>query len=267
MERTVLAEIDFGPWPTAPDREWLQAADHAYEGLVGDLLRNSQIIGEPAKGIVQARLKAFVRLPAVDALASEHASNYVRRSLKEVETVFGTEPRVTILDPGGQKPATSWQDAAYLVVCGGAPDGLAPLRNETGVPVPSYLLPIDEQLSEGLCFWARRNEYLEGLWFASDLEEESLRQLADPRSGHRQESRELATRIEQATKKQVYTCLFRHYGFAPDDEATRLCPLCGKAWRVRDELWDFRCEPCRLVSHLAPALDENGWARIGAWSA
>lgn len=39
--------------------------------------------------------------------------------------------------------------------------------------------------------------------------------------------------------------------------------LAAKPWRVVNEIFKFRCEPCRLISDAGPAEDENNLAHIG----
>lgn len=54
-------------------------------------------------------------------------------------------------------------------------------------------------------------------------------------------------------------------------EAERVCPECGGRWKQKSgegrgmDWFDFRCEPCRLVSHLASTTEDERHARIGEY--
>jgi predicted nucleic acid-binding Zn ribbon protein len=266
MERTLLAEITFGLWPQSPSAEWLDELDQAYEGLISNLLRSGQIIGEARRGVVGGEVRAYVRVPWHDSLEPRFFTCYGERNWEQCTTLFGREPTFRMLDGGDstQEPA-DWRKAPWLVLAGSYLFGLAPVRDHAGAYLPNYLFPLEAREMEGLYFWANDGRRLSGLWFSGVLEEQTLREMADPLSpfnlaGHRR-SRE----VEAAVGKPVYLELFRHYQLPGDEESTRPCPLCGQPWKVVDEYFAFRCEPCRIVCDLGPGEDENGWASIGAW--
>jgi predicted nucleic acid-binding Zn ribbon protein len=66
--------------------------------------------------------------------------------------------------------------------------------------------------------------------------------------------------------------LHRYYARRSGEES-RPCPGCGRRWAVRT-LEDqgkrfrdffFRCDRCRLVSHLGDSIEGARLARIGEW--
>jgi predicted nucleic acid-binding Zn ribbon protein len=103
------------------------------------------------------------------------------------------------------------------------------------------------------------------------LEVEAYRQLADPASVLGIAGRELAREVERATKLPTYYYLLRYWGWA-DREGERRCPDCGGPWKNQGARspsglgwFDFRCEQCRLVSHVATSFDDDGHPEIGSF--
>jgi predicted nucleic acid-binding Zn ribbon protein len=94
--------------------------------------------------------------------------------------------------------------------------------------------------------------------------------LADPDSELAQQGRNLCRRIEIGTGIPTYYYLARYWAREKGEE-DRLCPGCGNMWKVEGlkELperfyhFDFRCDNCRLVSHLGVSLDGGNYVRIG----
>lgn len=268
MKDAIIAEISFGPWKIDADEAWLESVDEAFHGYLTSLVRCGQIIGEPVRGVMQGVLNAFVRLPAHDSLEIVHSSRYGQKDLERLESLFGQKPVVTLLSSGDTEQSNpEWKDSPWLVLLSAETEGLGAIRTSDLECIPNYLLPLDAHDAEKLFFWANQLKQHSDIWYASgSLEVEALRALADPLSQLNREAARLARMVEKATNKPVYTTLFRHYALPGSMEAERPCPLCGKPWKVEGELFDFRCEPCRLVSEMGPSDAENGWEEIGTWS-
>ena len=92
--------------------------------------------------------------------------------------------------------------------------------------------------------------------------ERSMQQLHSMlnRSGRR-----LARQLQQASQLPVYYALYSGSSKDCRNENNKLCPGCGGKWRLSaplHELFDFKCDKCRLLSNIAwdcqsPA-DEQG---------
>lgn len=271
MKNHVLAQLAFGLWRDDADEKWKENVEGTLEFFLNDLLRCSQIIDAPVYGVVDGTLQAYMRLARPDALAPHHMSRYERRWLAKLESLLGSTMEVRILTGGGETPSQiTWQQAKWLVLYGAATEGIAPVRDQDLECVPSYLLPIDADNMEKLCFWARDEERHASLWYSGlSLEQEIFSAMADPRSALNNRARELADMVEKATGKPTYTNLYRYYSLPEGTELNRPCPLCGNCWRVQNESFEFRCEPCRLTSSagVSMPLDENEakLAQIGTW--
>jgi predicted nucleic acid-binding Zn ribbon protein len=150
---------------------------------------------------------------------------------------------------------------------------------DTGRPIPAYLLPVSDQTRRGLYGWAGRYSHHDNIFLdCAALEIAAYKQMADPTSRLSVESRKLCADVEKATGKPTFYYLMRYWGRSSGEEK-RLCPLCGRKWRVscdagapretegKKPFWQFafRCVRCRLVSHLADCDDNQRYARIGEY--
>jgi predicted nucleic acid-binding Zn ribbon protein len=85
--------------------------------------------------------------------------------------------------------------------------------------------------------------------------------MVEPDSGLSKEGYSLCQKIENLTNIPTYYFLNRYWGRKVGEE-NRLCPNCGKTWRVKEDYllvegfndFVFRCDSCRLVSHLGNFL-------------
>ena len=141
----------------------------------------------------------------------------------------------------------------------------------TGVPIPTYLFPLDDDVKEKIYYWYSNYAHLISLWFHGYTEIPSYRQLAEPNSLFAEEGRQLCGIIEKVTGIPTYYHLMRYWGRRKGEEDRR-CPLCGGKWFLEDEKErkrideiDFRCEKCRLVSALANTHDDQRHACIGEY--
>jgi predicted nucleic acid-binding Zn ribbon protein len=96
--------------------------------------------------------------------------------------------------------------------------------------------------------------------------------MASPDSELSQRGREICQQVEAATGVPTYYFLMRYWGRRKGEE-TRRCPGCGGSWHVVMPAnatsgfcdFPFRCEACRLVSHLGKLFDDPRRAAIGEW--
>ena len=236
------------------------------------LLHNGQLCDEYFHAWSKGGLTAYVHLAGPTALAARHHSKWGHRALKEVVRAFGRKPSCAILDEYAPRRSAGWRDAPFLYLFTHAFDSTPPVvRGDSGVPVPSYLLPVTHERREELFFWQRAYISHDDIWLkCGALEIAAYRELASPDSHLSQSGRSLCGAIESATGIPTYYYLMRYWG-RPKGEAARRCPGCGRDWRT--ELpeateqpffhFHFRCDECRLVSHMGVSADGGRYARIG----
>jgi len=245
-----------------------EAVEAAHE-LAACLARNGQLVGPFVVGRKGVDLRISGLAPLLDALdRSSHSSP----GLKALDGLAergagGPEQRV---DP---EPLTGTPfhfaeaaDASLLVLRTAYNSLVSPLWDpESDLHLPLYRVPIEEPERERLYFWMLDYQRFAGLEFSGHHEALINRELGDPDGSMIRLAREHAARIEEATEVPVYTWLVRNYG-APEGDGERPCPSCGEPWRVpgeSDQELQFRCDRCRLASHLAFCTDPEDWRRLG----
>ena len=137
--------------------------------------------------------------------------------------------------------------------------------------VPTYAIPISFETKEGLYCWQKGYHDLDNIHLGSGvLEIPAYRQLADPNSELSQEGRHLCRQIEIGTGIPTFYYLMKYWARETGEE-DRLCPGCGNNWKVEGVeaspkqfyQFDFRCDKCRLVSHLGVSTDGGDNVGIG----
>lgn len=267
---TVLAEYVFEP--ADQQREAVAAA---VDALIGALVLNGQVWGEPVVGWVAGCRYVVCRLPRPDALADTHASSRVRQELARATEHCASTPRWRLLaDQDLAGAERGWQAEACLYLFTHAFDESSPVcAGSDGAPLPLYTLPVDDLTRERLSRWTaeyRRHDHVQ--LDCGPLERAAYHQLAAPASELATEGRALAAAVERACARPTYYYLLRYWG-RDHGEASRPCPGCGQPWSNPSHDDDgagliamaFRCEPCRLVSTIGSALDEDGKAQLGDW--
>lgn len=137
-------------------------------------------------------------------------------------------------------------------------DTCSPLRcGETFAPIPLYRTP--EAISNGDCKsvikwqeeWVNCDELQMN---GSGVSSFALKEIGELESKLSYRSRHLCQRIQDITKIPTYYYLYRVAGKSLLDEQTRKCPSCGNDWKLPAplfDIFDFKCDPCQLVSNLS----------------
>lgn len=264
----ILANVVFG---TRRGNETDQLEDVA-ESYLGTLYHSGQLCGEHFLTWTKGRLNAHVLLAGRAATELRHHSQYGKKELKKVVAAFGSNPVWRILDDDARRPASSWRGAPFLYLFTHAFDWASPVcRGDGKPPIPVFTLPVAFEHKEQLYSWQRSYYHHDNIWLGSGaLEIGAYRQLADPASELAEQGRDLCREIETATRVPTFYYLMRYWG-RPNGEDQRLCPGCGAAWRAEGPreapapFWQFhfKCDRCRLVSHLGVSTDGGRHTRIG----
>lgn len=262
----ILANVTFGSL-RGKKRDELEDAVESY---LAALFKGGQICGERFLTLTKGKLNAHVLLAAPEAMSLRFHTAWGKRDLAKVVSLFGREPVWKILDDDAGKTSSKWRGAPYLYLFTTWVDWYSPVCRGGGKrPVPLFTLPVSDQIKEDLYGWQKEYRDLDGVWMGSGpVEMPAYRQLADPRSALSEEGRRLCREIESATGLPTFYYLMRYWG-RPKGEDERSCPGCGEAWKAsepeygeRFHQFHFKCEPCRLVSHVGKSPDGRH-ARIG----
>ncbi len=241
---------------------------------LGSLQKNGQILGEHMHlhALCNGVYTAYVRLARPDASELRFHSKYASIEREEIRREFGSEPQWRVLADDVPNDFHDFQTSSFLFLFTSAFNGDSPICcGDTDNRLPTYLIPLDDDEREGLCFWACEYNRIHGIWLASgDLEIPAYEQMASPQSTLAEQGRAVSRKVEQALGVPTYYFLERYYGRG-DQEQNRRCPGCNAAWRIPKPnqrapgllKLHFRCEKCRLVSYDADAAYDDEWAHIG----
>ena len=81
-----------------------------------------------------------------------------------------------------------------------------------------------------------------------------LHEISEVGSRLQRRGSDLARRLEGLCGIPTYYYLYRVGGLSAAGEKARPCPSCGGEWALAaplHEIFDFKCDPCRLVSNLS----------------
>jgi predicted nucleic acid-binding Zn ribbon protein len=215
---------------------------------------------------------AYVTVPRPDSLKPRFSSAQAKAALSRLNDLFGALPVWELLERPLLRRARTWRSSSSLYLFTHAFDVTSPVCAEDfdgGVPL--YSLPITDAERRDLQRWAETYRDHDRVWLSSGkLELAAYRELAAPTSEISTAGRSLCRSIERATQKPTYYFLMRYYAHRAA-EAKRPCPACGGRWHVARPSptapafaqFEFRCRPCRLVSHCGVSIGGNRLARIG----
>ena len=226
-----------------------------------DMLRyNGQILGrEFPVAMLGAIFTTRLVCPEKHSLNSQFNSPQVTRALAGLTTAGLLAPKIKSIaeDLNSQECAThftpSWQIlyTTFLDTC-------SPLRRgETLAPIPLYRTPqaIANGDRKSAIKWQEEWVNLDELQMnGSAVSHAALKELGDINSKFFQRGRRLCQRIEEITAIPTYYYLYRVAGKSLQQEENRPCPICGNEWRLNAplfDIFDFKCEPCQLVSNLS----------------
>lgn len=215
-----------------------------------------------------------MKLASIDAFLKKYHTKYSLDALEKVKKGFGSKPCWKIIENSEPITVIDWKTTHSFYLFTHAFDDTSPLcSGKTGKPIPLYLLPISDLDREKAYFGALSYRYHDRIWLDSgELETSTYKQMVEPDSGLSKKGRSLCHKIEHLTNIPTYYFLNRYWGRKVGEE-NRLCPSCGKTWRVKENDLDtegfngfvFRCDSCRLVSHLGDSFEDERKARIGEY--
>jgi predicted nucleic acid-binding Zn ribbon protein len=252
-----VAEVTLRKLPEAPDDK----IDHGIYALLGSWNRNGQTLGDD-KPIVSLRdrIVLYVSLPESDALKPDNEGQHVADALADLARYGLERPTIRLL-------GEHLGDGSSLDPCGNGcdqPNSLIlyttflsmepPVRcGDCFSPIPLYRLPGIGTGVSRIVSWQATYRALDHLEIASGCGEAAAQDLlSDPHGKHLAESAEVCSTIESATGIPTYRCLTR---FAQEQEPFEECPLCKSPWRPGRRglrIFDYRCDPCRLLCDTRP---------------
>lgn len=201
----------------------------------------------------------WLMLPAVDSLDSTHHNRWVRNAEQLLSDKGLRERTIRI---AGESPDSAngceCRDRTAFILYTNYVSLESSLRcADCFDPVPLYAVPptYDDSEYHDLLLWQSDYQACDQLQMGCSTGERfALREMGNIDSSLTRRGRDICQKLETGTGLPVYYFLYRYYGRSARFERERRCPGCGGEWLLAEplhDLFDFRCEPCRLLSQIA----------------
>jgi predicted nucleic acid-binding Zn ribbon protein len=221
--------------------------------------KNGQVLG-PHFPIVQKKttINLFLSLPERTSLATSHHNRWIRSVLKKIKAAGTSGPILMSRgkDLSGSSACNCRRHSTYILFTTYL-ERQSPLRcGNCFLPVPLYrIMPWRDHEFSDVLSWESNYRSCDRQYIDSGTcERFGLRQTTNLQSALSKDGRNLCSQIEKRNRKPVYYFLHHPSGRSYRKELTRRCPSCGQEWRLKatwHDLFDFRCDRCRLVSNIA----------------
>lgn len=237
----------------------ITAVERAIASLITELKYNGQIIGNEFPCLLKDGYFVTQALcPTEDSLSYVNNNKAVNNAISELNKSGILQPKIDVLgqeihsDMSDHEHTPSWQVlyTSYVQTC-------SPLRcGEHFAPIPLFRQPA---LANG-CFKQLINWQQD--WQACDqlqmngrsAEFAALHEIGNIESSLAQRGKAIAEKIEENTAIPTYYYLYRVGGLNLKSEQQRRCPQCNGDWALPEpihQVFDFKCDDCRLVSNLS----------------
>jgi predicted nucleic acid-binding Zn ribbon protein len=237
----------------------LDQQSHAVNELLGVLRMDGHVLGREFPIAVEpGQVTVTVLIPDWDALEPSTYNDYCRGSLAGFAAAGLDAPAFTILgrDIDGGDPCDCPVRSSLILYTTYLALGPPAWCGDCFGYVPLYRLPrlyYGEQFP--LICWQSDYQACDTLQMNCRTGERfGLRQLGDLQSSLSRRGRDIAQALSDITGCPVYYYLYRHGARSRAAELRRQCPACGGDWRLPrlwHDLFDFRCDACRLLSNIA----------------
>ncbi len=253
-----IAKIVFSLNERAPDDSHGQAiynllASLLHDGRIGP---DYQILDEGMS------LTALVAAPAADSFDDFSGTPYIPNFIATIIDAKISPPTFEILGRAMDFiDVCRCADApGYILYTHYAAGSISPLHCfDCFNAVPLYRLP---RLKSGEFFeiyvWQSDYRSCDRLQMHCQTGERfALREMSRLDSSLTRAGLDICRELSSLTGKPFYYHLYKHYGRSERQERARKCPSCGGEWLLTakfHDLFEFRCDRCRLLSNVAYSL-------------
>lgn len=207
--------------------------------------------------------RLFVMTPESHALEPRHNNVYVDRALEKLAEA-GFRPPV-ILRHGAvhtsAEPCGCHQRRSLILYTTYTALESCLRRGDCFHPIPLYSLPYQDStptksaLHDRLIWWVSNYQACDRLQMNCQVGERfGLREISRHDSALSKNGRDICRDISALSGTPTYYYLYRYHGLGKTAERNRPCPACGTIWALPERihhLFDFKCEPCHLLSNIA----------------
>ncbi|MFC0323911.1 DUF2310 family Zn-ribbon-containing protein [Gallibacterium melopsittaci] len=205
-----------------------------------------------------------VNCPEKTSLNAIHNSTLVTETLDNLQSLGITLDHYEIYasDLNSDEAISTLSKTTELVLYTNYLKSSSPVCELTSLaPVPLYHLCYDKpQLGIDCIKWEENWQACDQLQMNGHcLVAESLTQISELTSPLAKQGYALRQQLEAQLQRPVYYYLYRVNGQDYQTEIERCCPRCGQEWFLHNHpinIFDFKCDDCRLVSNIAWELQE-----------
>lgn len=235
----------------------LEIAQSAISELFEEYRYNGQILGrEFGLSLNNEAFECRLVCPEETALKPSNDSEEVTAVKAQLASLGIKGPDISII---GLETQSDFSDTCETprgyILYSTFVQSCSPVRcSEHFMPIPLYKLP--SELRYELIKWQESQAACDQIQMNAlgAAEQQMVEQLSAIDSDLNQLGKRLVNAIEEATRKPAYLYLYRVGGDSHEEETQRTCPGCDNEWRLKQplfELFDFKCDDCRLVSNIS----------------
>jgi predicted nucleic acid-binding Zn ribbon protein len=225
--------------------------------LLGSLRKNGQVLGKEYPISKNDNvLTAYISIPAENSLSHKFNNRYVTDVQDKLSCLGSVSSRTVGKDPESGDPCHCSKRKSLILF--------------------TNYLSIESPISCGTCFGSvplyelpkiSGDEYHEIICWESDYqscdhlqmncavgERFALNQLSKVDSALNKIGIDICHALAKKCDIPVYYYLLKWSGKSQKVEERRLCPTCGGKWLLREpyqDLFDFKCDKCHLLSNIA----------------
>lgn len=235
----------------------LETAQSAISALFEEYRYNGQILGrEFGLSLNNDAFECRLVCPEESSLAELNDNEEVAQQKAQLQSLGIVGPEVDIIGLETQSdftdPCTSPKGyilySTFVQSC-------SPVRcSEHFMPIPLYKLP--PELRYDLIKWQESQAACDQIQMNAlgEVEAIMVNQLSQPESALNHLGKRLSQGLEHSLNKPAYQYLYRVGGEDAESEINRVCPVCSGDWKQPTpifDLFDFKCEQCRLLSNIS----------------
>lgn len=237
----------------------ITAVERAISSLITELKYNGQIIGNEFPCLLKdGHFVTQALCPTEDALLHSNNNEAVNRAINALNNSGILQPKIDILgqeihsDMSDPVHTPTWQIlyTSFVQTC-------SPLRcGEHFAPIPLFHQPpLANGCYKQLINWQQDWQACDQLQMnGRSAEFAALAEIGNVTSSLAQRGKAIAATMEENSGIDTYYYLYRVGGESLQSEQLRRCPQCDGDWALSEpihQVFDFKCDNCRLVSNLS----------------
>jgi predicted nucleic acid-binding Zn ribbon protein len=231
-------------------------AEDLIHSLLAPWRKHGQVLSQDWAFVKKGnRYRTNVMIFDKDSLDAKYDNKYAQKARRE----FALQIKILGEDPFSADICHCKKSSFYILytnyIC-----LESPLRcGDCFGPLPLYEIPAMEsksgELHDQINSWRSHYQSCDSLQMGCSVGEKfGTREMSLHDSNLSQQGIAICTDITKATAISTYYYLYRYNSRSRASEIKRKCPSCGGDWLLDEplhDLFDFKCDRCRLLSNIA----------------